>query len=367
MSHNAHLVALPRPFATEGDCSERRHAELEAALTVALDDLYAQLRATPEFRAQFADVEQLERAKAAQKLHWMRVFTDVPDPDYAERVGRIARTHAALGLRRSLFVRAYATVLGSVVRQLQAAPATSDGLIPTLMMRSVQSMGAITEAYIEASEDASRAKSRFLANMSHELRTPLNAIVGYAEMIKEDLEQDSTIAKDLGAVLDAAKQLLALINQLLDLAKIEAGAVALNVEWFDPIALVRASIEMVKPLALKNDNTLLVVVPCDLGLMLADRTKVRQCLLNLLSNALKFTKAGYVTVTIRQEPDADAAIIFAVSDTGIGMGSDQVARIFQPFMQADRLTERAYGGTGLGSRHFEAARGIDGRHRLGGE
>jgi signal transduction histidine kinase len=323
------------------------HQALESALVVALDELYAQMRATPEIRSQFADEAQLERAKMAQHQHWLAVLIGDPDPSYVERVARIAGRHAALGLQPSLFMGAYTTVLCSIIRQLQDAPGIPADLIPTLVTRSVRDMGVITEAYIAASEDANRAKSRFLANMSHELRTPLNAIVGYAEMVKEELDQDAPIAKDLDAILDAAKQLLGLINQLLDIAKIEAGAMVLHTEFFDPAALTRATLETVKPIAKQNCNALVFSAAPDLALMEGDRAKLRQCLLNLLSNALKFTKAGSVAVSVSQDPSG-AGVVFEVRDTGIGMNAQQLRRIFQPYAQADRLTEQTYGGTGLG-------------------
>jgi signal transduction histidine kinase len=326
---------------------ETLEVTLGAALSLALDDLYSQVRATPELRAQFADEAQLERAKAAQHRHWLAVLSGDPDPTYAERVERIASKHAALGLSSSMFMGAYAQVLASVVRQVQGAPGPSAELIPDLVMRLVQDMGAITEAHVTAIDDANRAKSQFLANMSHELRTPLNAIIGYAEMIKEEHDQDAVIAKDLDAILESAKHLLGLINQLLDIAKIEAGAVTLHNEFFDPASLVRATLETLRPLANQNRNTLTCYAAADLSLMEADRAKLRQCLLNLVSNALRFTKAGEVTVTVKHDPDG-AGIMFEVRDTGIGMNAEQLGRIFQPYAQADRLTSHTYGGTGLG-------------------
>ncbi len=317
--------------------------EPNIALQVALEELYAQVRSTPELRSQFADEAQLERAKAVQYRHWLAVLSGDPDPTYAERVERIAGKHAALGLSSSLFMGAYATVLGSVVRQLLGTPEAA--LIPDLVTRSVQDMGAITEAYIAASDQANRAKSQFLANMSHELRTPLNAIIGYAEMIKEEDEVAASVAKDLDAILDSAKNLLDLINQLLDISRIEAGAVTLHNEFFEPAALARAALETLKPIAPQNRNVLVCDAAADLALMEADRGKVRQCLLNLVQNALKFTKAGSVTLAVRLDP---SGVVFEVRDTGIGMNADQLRRIFQPYAQADRRISQTYGGTGLG-------------------
>ena len=203
----------------------------------------------------------------------------------------------------------------------------------------------------EAAEAASRSKSTFLANMSHELRTPLNAIIGYSEMLEEeaaDLGRDDFVA-DLGKVHAAGKHLLGLINDVLDLSKIEAGKMELYLETFEVAEMLEGVISTIEPLAEKSGDTLRIECPEGLGSMHADLTKVRQSLLNLLSNAVKFTDRGEITLRAsRESSDGHDWIVLEVADSGIGMTADQVARLFQPFTQADASTTRKYGGTGLG-------------------
>ncbi|MCK6453897.1 MAG: ATP-binding protein, partial [Alphaproteobacteria bacterium] len=222
----------------------------------------------------------------------------------------------------------------------------------------------------DAAERASRFKSEFLANMSHELRTPLNAIIGITEMLLEDARDDAR-AEGAGAddaaidplqrVMRAGRHLLKLINEILDLAKIEAGRMELQQEWLDLRALVEDVAATVRPLAERNRNALDVFCPEDIGRVYADGTRVRQCLLNLLSNAAKFTEGGQVALTIARRPETGHGagggyvVAFEVADTGIGMDDEQLGRLFQDFSQADASTTRKYGGTGLGlaiSRRF---------------
>jgi PAS domain S-box-containing protein len=203
----------------------------------------------------------------------------------------------------------------------------------------------------DAALEASRAKSQFLANMSHELRTPLNAIIGYSEMIAEEAQEGghTSLATDAGKVRVAGKHLLALINDVLDLSKIEAGAMKLYVEAFDLRTAVSGVVATIGPLVTERGNRLVVEIPDGLGVMRADLTKLRQTLLNLLSNASKFTQNGQITLSVAPaEVDGRAFFSFSVRDTGIGMSAEQITRLFRPFMQADASTTRRYGGTGLG-------------------
>ncbi|MGH2395973.1 MAG: ATP-binding response regulator [bacterium] len=222
----------------------------------------------------------------------------------------------------------------------------------------------LQEAMIEgrharaAAEEANRTKSAFLANMSHELRTPLNAIIGYSEMLQEeaqDLGQDSFI-HDLGKIQGAGKHLLALINDILDLSKIEAGKIELYLETVDLATLVQEVVSMITPLIEKNGNSLTLHCAEDLGSMRADLTRLRQVLFNLLSNASKFTSQGTVTLgAAREWLDGVDWMRFWITDTGIGMTPEQMGRLFQAFSQADASTTKKYGGTGLGlaiSRRF---------------
>ena len=213
----------------------------------------------------------------------------------------------------------------------------------------------------QEAEEANSAKSRFLANMSHELRTPLNAILGYSEMLQEeagDVGQDDFIP-DLQKIHSAGQHLLSLINDVLDLSKIEAGKMELILEPFDVRQLIDDVATTVRPLVDKNSNRLEVRCADDVSGMHSDLTRVRQVLLNLLSNASKFTQRGTITLEASRERDGEGGghdvMVFAVSDSGIGMTPEQMERLFEAFSQAETSTSRRYGGTGLGlaiSRRF---------------
>jgi signal transduction histidine kinase/CheY-like chemotaxis protein len=203
----------------------------------------------------------------------------------------------------------------------------------------------------EGAENANRTKSLFLANMSHELRTPLNAILGYSEMLAEEAEDRGLddFGADLEKIRSAGKHLLALINDILDLSKIEAGKMELFLETFDLAGMIGEVASTIQPLVRTNANTLDVVLAPELGAMHADQIKVRQGLFNLLSNAVKFTQGGTITVDAgRERMDGRDWIVFRVADTGIGMGPGQLVKLFQDFTQADASTTRKFGGTGLG-------------------
>ena len=214
------------------------------------------------------------------------------------------------------------------------------------------------KAAMEEAEGANRAKSGFLANMSHELRTPMNAIIGYSEMLMEDAEDEGNdeAAQDLKKIHSAGKHLLALINDVLDLSKIEAGRMDLYVEEFEIPAMVGEVVSTIDALVKKNDNALEVEVDPSLGTMRADVTKVRQALFNLLSNAAKFTHQGEIGLSVTAQPYGGAdGVRMAVSDSGIGIPADKIEHVFEEFSQADQTTTRHYGGTGLGlpiSRRF---------------
>jgi signal transduction histidine kinase/CheY-like chemotaxis protein len=202
-----------------------------------------------------------------------------------------------------------------------------------------------------AAEDANRAKSAFLANMSHELRTPLNAIIGYSEMLEEETQEFGKIAnvKDLQKIQGAGKHLLALINDVLDLSKIEAGRMGLHLETFDISQMIDEMVATLHPAISKNSNTIQVRLANELGGMRADITKVRQILFNLLSNASKFTDHGAISVDVDKSKEGDQDWIrFRVADTGIGISAKQKKNLFQEFTQADVSIARKYGGTGLG-------------------
>ena len=237
---------------------------------------------------------------------------------------------------------------------------------------------AAEAAKLEA-ESASQIKSAFLANMSHELRTPMNAIIGYSEMLIEESEEmePAEMVPDLEKIHSAGKHLLGLINDILDLSKIEAGKMTLYLENFSPAELIREAVATVQPLLTKNRNRIIVHSPENLGLIYADQTKLRQALLNLLSNACKFTEQGLITIRASAIPESESPaaeaeadmaqtsahadsttgerILISIQDSGIGMSEEQMGKLFQSFSQADSSTTRKYGGTGLGlaiSRRF---------------
>ena len=202
-----------------------------------------------------------------------------------------------------------------------------------------------------AAEAANQAKSTFLANMSHELRTPLNAVILYSELLQEEAEDQglNEFLPDLEKIRSAGRHLLGLINNILDLSKIEAGKMDLYLETFDLGEVVGDVTATVRPLFEKRNNTLTPTVAPDTGSMHADQTKVRQILFNLLSNASKFTENGTITLKVGRRADGDRdGIEFQVQDSGIGMTPEQVEKLFQPFTQADVSTTRKFGGTGLG-------------------
>jgi PAS domain S-box-containing protein len=227
---------------------------------------------------------------------------------------------------------------------------------------------------LEAAEAASTAKSAFLANMSHELRTPLNAIIGYSEILQEETEElgYDELIPDLDKIRTSGRHLLSLINDILDISKIEAGRMDIYLETFDIATLIEEVASTAAPLIEKNGNTLNLHQISNMGSMHGDITKVQQILLNLLSNAAKFTQNGTITLTASREkiaghsseareenssePTADSQssiaskefLVINCTDTGIGMNSEQLQHIFQPFTQADASTTRKYGGTGLG-------------------
>jgi len=214
-----------------------------------------------------------------------------------------------------------------------------------------QEVAIRTQELVQARDEAllaSKHKSEFLANMSHELRTPMNAILGYTEMAIEELEGHGydELVSDLKRVIKATDQLMSLIDNILDLSKIEAGHMELFLEPVDFRELIQETVDTAQPLIMKNNNELHMEIVNDVGDdLLIDGGKLRQILLNLLSNAAKFTKNGRIDLLAQHDPNS---LTFSITDTGIGMTEEQQLHIFEEFRQADMSTTRDYGGTGLG-------------------
>jgi signal transduction histidine kinase len=220
--------------------------------------------------------------------------------------------------------------------------------------KNAQQLAALVEELRiaqKSAEAATRAKSDFLASMSHELRTPLNAIILYSELLQEVAEDEGheSSITDLQRIQSSGKHLLDLINGILDLSKIEAGKMTVALEAFEVQAMIEELLDTVEPLVQKNDNTLTVTCGVGVGTMTTDLMKTRQILLNLLSNAAKFTRAGAIALDVQPSVlGGRPAIAFTVTDTGVGMTAEQASHVFDPFTQADVTTTRKYGGTGLG-------------------
>ena len=244
--------------------------------------------------------------------------------------------------------RAYSQMLEKKVEERTAKLAETNTLLKQEIAERKHIESALQQAK-EFAEASNLAKSQFLANMSHELRTPLNAIIGYSEIIHEELSDQGQedLLPDLDKIKAAGKHLLGLINDILDLSKIEAGRMDLFFENFNLSTLLDEILATTFPLAEKRGNELKVVSADNTLELYSDMTKLRQILINLLSNAIKFTEKGTVSLEI-QLLNEDKWIEFRVVDNGIGMSEEQQAKIFQPFVQADASTTRRYGGTGLG-------------------
>lgn len=249
------------------------------------------------------------------------------------------------------------TVSNDYTMRLEAELDPDFSLITDNFNKMVETVASRDEALVEKaeeltvardqSEQANVAKSQFLANMSHELRTPLNAIIGYTDVLREELKgsENTRSLEDVSWISSSAQQLLELINSILDLSKIEAGHMDVDIHEFDVAKIVLEVSKMLEPMATQRNNRIHLQMADGIGIAKSDSVKLRQSLLNLGSNACKFTKDGRIFILARRDGDD---LMFSVSDTGIGMNEDQIGKLFQPFSQADASTTRRFGGTGLG-------------------
>jgi signal transduction histidine kinase/ActR/RegA family two-component response regulator len=332
------LMPLPIPIGQAGQVMGSLVAGWDAA---AFDTAVAQSVATVRWHIFLTLV-----IASAVLLIWLRALVLQP---LSQAQRHLLSTDERAALQPAIWLAAEFRQLLQSVHYIDEI-STSKEALEQEMERRKDAEVALVAARDEALE-ANRAKSAFLANMSHELRTPLNAILGYSEMMQEEARarEHQEYTGDLERIHTAGRHLLVLINEILDLSKIEAGKMELHLEAFDLADVVNAVVTTVEPMVNKNHNTIRLLGLDSVPMMRADVTKVRQILFNLLSNAIKFTEHGEITLHTRQQSrHGVVGVEIRVSDTGIGLHTKDMESLFIPFQQADVSTTRKYGGTGLG-------------------
>ena len=309
------------------------------------------------------EMEKLADAIEARRLRASDLPAEAQSTDYSENLTQRIR---AIADRMIVHQSDVARTFSHRAEQKALSSLVVTGLASILLFAIVAIINLNFKREKDRAIAANNAKSSFLANMSHELRTPLNAIIGYSEMLGEEVANrpaENEMRNDLERIRTAGKHLLELINSVLDLSKVEAGKMDIYVESFVVSDLVNDVAGLLRPSAEKNANELVVECAGDTRTMRSDLTKVRQSLFNLVSNACKFTHNGKVRVTVHREQTSETDnVVFEIRDTGIGMTAAELARLFEPFSQADASTTRRYGGTGLGlalSRRFARILGGD--------
>jgi signal transduction histidine kinase len=337
-----------------------RHVAALALITVAYVSPYVALAFAPQPGPMVGFLYCAGAALVCACLHVMTrtmVFYTIPAP----LIGLIANAYALADGSSGFLIAALAGVLGvNAITMARAGAGSFDDLIRA-RYRAEEAAETLEDRVRERTEQlavatrraqqANKAKSVFLANMSHELRTPLNAVIGYAEIVEEDLAGGDIgqSAADLGRIRGSAMHLLKLINEILDLSRIEAGKLELHLRNVELAPLLREAVDTVIPVAAKNGTRCGLILDENAAHVRADETRLRQCVLNLLSNAAKFTANGTITVHARPCMIGSAAgIALTVRDTGPGIRSEDLLRLFQPFVQADNSKTRSHDGAGLG-------------------